>query len=84
MYGEARLMQQFPLPKLEILIAGHHGSKDSTGTALLEKTSPDTVVISVGKNNSYKHPAEETIIRLREFDCRILRTDQRGTITIRG
>ena len=83
-YGEARLMQQFPLPKLEILIAGHHGSKDSTGTALLEKTSPDTVVISVGKNNSYKHPAEETIIRLREFDCRILRTDQRGTITIRG
>lgn len=82
--GEKLLMTQFPLPKLEILVAGHHGSNNATSFALLEKTRPDTVVISVAKNNYYGHPGKEMLGRLNLFGCRILRTDRHGNIMIRG
>ena len=82
--GEAKLLQQTDLPKLDYLVAGHHGAQNSTSTALLEQTMPETVIISAGKNNPYGHPQEMTLFRLQTFGCRILRTDQNGTIIIRG
>lgn len=81
--GEFALLKQANLPDLEILVAGHHGSANSTGKALLNATLPELVIISVGEKNSYGHPAEETLARLRELGCQVLRTDQNGTITIR-
>jgi competence protein ComEC len=41
------------------------------------------VLISVGKNNSYGHPAEETIARIEDSGAQILRTDECGNITVR-
>ncbi len=82
--GEAQLLQQIKLPKLTYLIAGHHGADTSTSASLLEKTSPETVLISVGKNNVYGHPQQATLLRLKMLGCRILRTDVNGTIIIRG
>lgn len=82
--GENALLQQVKLPKLDYLIAGHHGAKTSTGSQLLEKTAPKTVIISVGAQNRYDHPHEEILQRLNTFGCRILRTDLHGTIIIRG
>ncbi len=82
--GEKELIEQFKLPKLEVLLAGHHGSESSTGFDLLEVTQPDTVVISVAKNNNYGHPSESLLGRLRFFGCRVLRTDKHGNIIIRG
>jgi competence protein ComEC len=72
------------LPKLDILVAGHHGSKNSTGDYLLGVTRPDLVLISVGKDNSYGHPAEQTLARLEAYGCQVRRTDLDGTIIIRG
>jgi competence protein ComEC len=51
---------------------------------LLQKTKPETAIISVGENNSYGHPSAEALERLNFFGCRILRTDRHGTIIIRG
>lgn len=82
--GERELISQLELPKLEVLLAGHHGSESSTGFDLLEATQPDTVIISVDKNNNYGHPNEKLLRRLRIFHCRILRTDMHGDIIIRG
>jgi competence protein ComEC len=82
--GEAQLLQQIKLPKLTYLIAGHHGADTSTSASLLEKTMPETVLISVGKNNFYGHPQQATLWRLNIFGCRVLRTDENGTIIIRG
>lgn len=82
--GERILMEQYSLPKLELLIAGHHGSAGSTSMELLKQTMPETVVISVGENNSFGHPAQELLQRLELFGCRVLRTDQDGTIEIKG
>ncbi len=81
--GEALLMHRGDLPEVDVLVAGHHGSADSTGEALLAAVRPRYVMISVGKN-SYGHPAPELLQRLSDYDCEILRTDQLGTIIFRG
>ena len=62
---------------------GHHGSKYSTGQALLDKTSPQIAVISVDADNRYGHPAQEVLERLEAAGCTVLRTDEDGTIIIR-
>lgn len=81
--GELELMEHYDLPRVDCLVAGHHGARDSTSRELLQKVRPETVLISAGKHNSYGHPAGETLLRLEEFGCRILRTDLLGTIIIR-
>ena len=81
--GELELMERLDIPKLEVLVAGHHGSKNSTSQALLDATQPQVVVISVGENNAYGHPAEELLQRLEELGCIVFRTDRDGTIMIR-
>lgn len=82
--GERELMRHTELPKLEVLIVGHHGSKYSTGQALLEQTSPEIAIISVGQDNMFGHPTEETLQRLKEAGCEIYRTDLHGTVIYRG
>lgn len=62
---------------------GHHGSKYSTCTKLLEATTPDYAFISVGINN-YGHPTEEVLQRLYLYGVEVYRTDLSGNITIRA
>ena len=81
--GEMLLLHQRVLPELEVLVAGHHGSAGSTSDRLLSKTKPETVVISVGENNPYGHPAESVLSRLLAAGCEVLRTDLDGTIIYR-
>ena len=80
--GEILLLRQAQLPQVDLLIAGHHGSKYATGTELLEAVLPETVFISVGKN-AYGHPSEETLSRIGSFGCRIYRTDENGNLIFR-
>ena len=64
-------------------MAGHHGSKYSTTEELLEAVRPEVAVISVGKSNSYGHPAPETLERLDRAGAELYRTDLQGTVVIR-
>lgn len=82
--GEKLLLERVQLPKLEILIVGHHGSENSTSLMLLETLQPEEAVISVGKENSFHHPAKEALLRLEMYDCRVWRTDLNGTIRFEG
>lgn len=82
-YGERRLLHAGKIPEVDVLIAGHHGSKNSTCEDLLAAARPQTVCISVGQDNLYGHPAAETLRRLEDFGCAVYRTDRDGTITIR-
>ena len=82
--GETELMNQVELPDLEIIVAGHHGSRTSTSWDLLNETRPDIAVISVGADNRYGHPTWDTLERLKLFGCGIYRTDLEGTLIFRG
>jgi len=66
----------------DVLKVGHHGSKTSSGKEFIEKVSPEIVVISVGKENRYGHPHQETLAILNKYDIKILRTDEQGDIKI--
>ncbi len=83
-YGERELMRKLDLPDLEVLVAGHHGSKNSTCQELLDKTRPDLVIFSVGKDNPYGHPAQEVLERLAALGSSFYRTDLDGTVVYRG
>ena len=82
--GEERLLSHTRLPRVEVLVAGHHGSATSTTQALLDEIQPETAVISVGKRNRYGHPAQETLERLALAGTDIYRTDLQGTVTVRS
>lgn len=80
---EQQFVQSVPLPDMELLVAGHHGSADSTGEALLSAIKAETAIISVGEDNIYGHPARETLERLAAFEMEIYRTDKCGNVTVR-
>lgn len=80
---EKLLLEHTDLPRLDLLVAGHHGAKSSTGDDLLAATVPRIVAISVG-SNSFGHPAEEVLRRIAEAGCLVCRTDQAGTLIFRG
>ena len=66
-----------------VLKVAHHGSNYSNSEKFLKKVNPKYSIISVGKNNSYGHPGNETMERLRKQGGVIYRTDEKGGITIR-
>ena len=66
----------------DILKVGHHGSSSSTSDKFLKSVNPQYAVISVGKDNSYKHPSDKVIQRLEKYGVKIYRTDNNGTITM--
>lgn len=63
----------------DILKVSHHGSKYSTSDEFLKAISPKDTIISVGKN-SYGHPTEDVLQRLKKIGARIFRTDEVGDI----
>ncbi len=81
--AEWRLLRTRELPQVDVLVAGHHGAKDSTSAPLLETVRPKTVVISVGQN-SYGHPSAETLQRIYTCGATVCRTDLQGTLRIKG
>ena len=64
----------------DVLKVGHHGSASSTGYYWLRQVAPRYAVISVGKGNSYGHPTETVLSRLRDADVTTYRTDLQGDI----
>ena len=63
-----------------VLKVGHHGSDTSTSYLFLRNIAPKYAVISVGDGNSYGHPTEDTLSRLRDADVTVFRTDLQGDI----
>ena len=63
-----------------VLKVGHHGSDTSTSYPFLRAAAPEYAVISVGAENSYGHPGDAALSRLRDADVTLYRTDLQGTI----
>lgn len=67
---------------IDILKVGHHGSKQSLSDTVIDVLKPEYALISVGKENTYGHPAKETIQILEKGSCKILRTDELGVVEL--
>jgi competence protein ComEC len=80
--GEAQLLTQAPNLDSIVLKAPHHGSMDSLAPEFLQTVHPQWTVISVGRNNSFGHPDQQTLTRLYRQGTRIFRTDEMGTIVM--
>lgn len=65
---------------VDVLKVGHHGSDTSTGYRFLNAVMPEYAVISVGEDNSYGHPNEEPLSRLKDAGVTQFRTDRLGTV----
>lgn len=63
--------------------ASHHGSKTSNGENLLKAINPSLIVIPVGTKNSFKHPAESTLMRFKNLGIKYFRTDINGNISLK-
>ncbi|MBI4318283.1 MAG: DNA internalization-related competence protein ComEC/Rec2 [Chloroflexi bacterium] len=63
-----------------ILKVPHHGSRDGLIDSFLTAVDPRAAVISVGKNNTFRHPAPETLAKLK--DVRVYRTDENGSVEV--
>lgn len=65
-----------------VLKVGHHGSDTSTTYPFLREIMPTYAIISVGTGNSYGHPTDDTLSRLRDADVTVYRTDLQGDIFV--
>ena len=63
-----------------VLKVGHHGSDSSTSYVFLREVMPRYAVLSVGADNSYGHPSETVLSRLRDAEVTLWRTDLQGTV----
>ncbi len=68
--------------KSDVLKVGHHGSTTSSTDSFLKEVSPKIAIISSGLDNSYGHPAKETLKKLSYYKTKIFRTDEDGTIIL--
>ena len=68
----------------DVLKAGHHGSKTSSSAEFVSAVAPEYAVISVGKDNRYGHPNQETLDTFTNFGSQILCTDQSGRIIFKS
>ncbi|MFC5532078.1 DNA internalization-related competence protein ComEC/Rec2 [Cohnella yongneupensis] len=70
-------------PAIDVLKAGHHGSKTSTTQEWLDLWHPIDTVISVGRNNLYGHPHATVVERLEAAGTHVFRTDEDGEVQYR-
>jgi competence protein ComEC len=68
------------LMDVDVLKAGHHGSRTSTSLSFAQAASPTYAVISAGKDNTYGHPHKEVLDILKKVGAEIKSTAESGTI----
>ncbi|NVM22360.1 MAG: lamin tail domain-containing protein [Desulfobacterales bacterium] len=82
--AEASILVQsvVPVPDIEILKVGHHGSRTSSSQAFLDIIQPEVAIYMAGIGNRYGHPHEETISALQDIGAEICGTDTHGTVVV--
>lgn len=63
-----------------VLIAPHHGSKNSSSSNFISAIHPQSVIFSSGYKNHFHHPHPDTLARYAEQQ--IYRTDEEGAVTV--
>ena len=78
---EKDILEKYNQNNIDVLKAGHHGSKTSSCKNFIDEINPKYSIISVGKNNRYGHPKKSVLDIL--VNSKIYRTDLVGSIEIK-
>jgi competence protein ComEC len=79
---EAELLESGVLSEVDVLKAGHHGSRSSSTEAFLDAVRPKFMVISCGKENQFHHPHLETLQKAAAREIQVFRTDIEGRVSL--
>ena len=72
------------LPTIDVVLAPHHGSTTSSGSALVRAVEAKHVIAQVGHMNRFGHPAPTVQARWRAAGAHFWRTDQHGAVVVRS
>lgn len=67
---------------VDVLKAGHHGSRTAGSSAFLQKIQPEYVVISAGLDNRYGHPHQEALSAYLNCGAAVYGTFRSGDIVM--
>jgi competence protein ComEC len=79
---EAELAQTGADLSADVLKVAHHGSKTSSTAAFINAVAPQIAIIPVGRRSLYGHPHIEVLERFAERGVTVLKTGERGTVTV--
>jgi competence protein ComEC len=80
--GEANLLNSGYGLSCDVLKLPHHGGKSRKTDALLSASNPSSAIASVGINDRYKHPSEETVSSVEQSGATLYSTADNGTIRV--
>ena len=77
---EAAMLARTPELRSDWLTVPHHGSRNSSGTSLLDALGATSAVAQVGYRNRFRHPDPEVVARYQARNIRFFRTDHAGAL----
>ena len=79
--AQEALLRLIDLPAVDVLKIAHHGSANQF-PEFAWRASPRFVLVSVGADNDYGHPATSALALYQSVGAQIYRTDQSGDIAV--
>lgn len=79
---EAKLVQSPLFLEADIIKVAHHGSKTSSSQNFIIAVGAEYAVIPVGRQSQFGHPHKEVVERWENSGAKILKTGERGTISV--
>lgn len=80
--SESAILESGAELSADVYSVPHHGSSTGVTREFLDAVDPVFATVSVGKDNDYGHPHQETLERLQQKKVTCLRTDLLGNIVI--
>jgi competence protein ComEC len=65
-----------------VLLAPHHGSKTSSGTAFIAALKPPLTLVSAGWRNRFGHPRPDVVARYAEAGVPLFNTAEQGALEV--
>lgn len=82
-YNEPLVMARTGKIDCDVLKVGHHGSATSTSKEFLDAYTFEYALISCNAaGNTFNHPRQDTLDRLKEHNINVYRTDNNGNIVV--
>lgn len=79
---EHKLSQNPIFLQADVVKVPHHGSRTSSIQSFVTSINADYAIIPVGKRSQFGHPHQEVVERWEMSGAKILKTGERGTITV--